>query len=43
MLKILIADDHELFLDGLRLVLADLDDDVAIDTVHDHRVRFLMI
>lgn len=37
MLKILIADDHELFLDDLRLVLADLDDDVAIDTVHDHR------
>lgn len=37
MLKILIADDHELFLDGLRLVLADLDEEVSIDTVRDHR------
>ncbi len=37
MLKILIADDHELFLDGLRLVLSDLDDDISIDTVRDHR------
>lgn len=37
MLKILIADDHELFLDGLRMVLTDLDEDVAIETVHDHR------
>ena len=37
MLKILIADDHELFLDGLRMVLSDLDDNVEIDTVHDHK------
>ena len=36
MLKILIADDHELFLDGLRMVLSDLDDEISIDTVHDH-------
>ena len=36
MLKILIADDHELFLDGLRLVLTDLDEEVSIDTVHNH-------
>ena len=37
MLKILIADDHELFLDGLRLVLTDLDDETTIDTVHNHK------
>lgn len=37
MLKILIADDHELFLDGLRMVLSDLDEDLSIDTVRDHR------
>mgnify|MGYP002515633291 FL=1 len=36
MLKILIADDHELFLDGLRMVLGDLDDDMQIDTVRNH-------
>ena len=36
MLKILIADDHELFLDGLRMVLSDIDDDVSIETVHNH-------
>ena len=37
MLKILIADDHELFLDGLRMVLSDLDDEVVTEVVHDHR------
>ena len=37
MLKILIADDHELFLDGLRLVLSGLDSNIAIDTVHNHK------
>ena len=37
MLKILIADDHELFLDGLRLVLTNLDDETIIDTVHNHK------
>ena len=37
MLKILIADDHELFLDGLRLVLTDLDEETVIETVHDHK------
>ena len=37
MLKILIADDHELFLDGLRMVLTDLDEEVSIETVHDHK------
>ena len=37
MLKILIADDHELFLDGLRLALSDLDEDMNIDMVHNHR------
>ncbi|MBO4644246.1 MAG: response regulator transcription factor [Alphaproteobacteria bacterium] len=36
-MKILIADDHELFLDGLRLVLSDLDEDLSIDTVRDHK------
>jgi len=36
MLKILIADDHELFLDGLRMVLSGLDEDLSIDTVHNH-------
>lgn len=37
MLKILIADDHELFLDGLRLALSDLDEDMNINMVHNHR------
>lgn len=37
MLKILIADDHELFLTGLHMVLSDIDDDVSIETVHDHK------
>lgn len=37
MLKILIADDHELFLDGLRMVLTNLDDETIIDTVHNHK------
>lgn len=37
MLKILIADDHELFLDGLRLALADLDENISIETVHNHK------
>lgn len=37
MLKILIADDHELFLDGLRMVLTDLDEEVSIETVHNHK------
>ncbi len=36
MLNILIADDHELFLDGLRMVLGDLDDEMQIDTVRNH-------
>lgn len=36
MLKILIADDHELFLDGLRLVLSDLDSEIAVDTASNH-------
>ena len=37
MLKILIADDHELFLDGLRMVLTDLDDEVSVETVRNHK------
>ena len=37
MLKILIADDHELFLDGLRMVLSDLDEETVIETVHNHK------
>lgn len=37
MLKILIADDHELFLDGLRLALSDLDEELDIETVPDHK------
>lgn len=37
MLKILIADDHELFLDGLRLALSGLDEDMNIDMVHNHK------
>ena len=37
MLKILIADDHELFLDGLRMVLSDLDNDVVTETARDHK------
>lgn len=36
MLRILIADDHELFLDGLKMALNDLDDDLIIDVVHSH-------
>ena len=36
MLKILIADDHELFLDGLRLVLSDLDSEITVDTASNH-------
>ena len=36
MLKILVADDHEIFLEGLKLVLANLDDAVTIETAHDH-------
>ena len=36
MLKILIADDHELFLDGLRLVLSDLDSAITVDTASNH-------
>lgn len=36
MLRILIADDHELFLDGLKMALNDLDDDMIIDVVHSH-------
>ncbi len=36
MLKILIADDHELFLDGLKMALSDLDDDMKIDVVYNH-------
>lgn len=36
MLKILIADDHELFLDGLRLVLSDLDNEITVDTASNH-------
>lgn len=37
MLKILIADDHELFLDGLRLVLSDLDDEISVETACNHK------
>ncbi|CCZ22924.1 two component transcriptional regulator LuxR family [Acetobacter sp. CAG:977] len=36
MLRILIADDHELFLDGLKMALSDLDDDMTIDVAHNH-------
>lgn len=36
-MRVLIADDHELFLDGLRLVLSDLNDDILIDTVQNHK------
>ena len=36
MLKILIADDHELFFDGLRLVLSDLDSEITVDTASNH-------
>lgn len=36
MLKILVADDHELFLDGLKMVLSTLDDNVDIETAHSH-------
>ena len=36
MLKILIADDHELFLDGLRLVLSDLGSEITVDTASNH-------
>jgi len=36
MLKILVADDHELFLDGLKMVVSTLDDDVSVDMAHDH-------
>lgn len=37
MLKILIADDHELFLDGLRMVLSGLDGEISVDTASNHR------
>lgn len=36
MLKILVADDHEIFLEGLKLVLSGLDDEISIDTATDH-------
>lgn len=36
MLKILIADDHELFLDGLKFAISDLDDDTDIVTAGDY-------
>lgn len=36
MLKILVADDHEIFLEGLKLVLKRLDDDVLVVTANDH-------
>lgn len=36
MLKILIADDHELFLDGLKMALSDLDGEMSVDVVHNH-------
>lgn len=36
-LRILIADDHELFLYGLKLSLADLDKDAHIDLARDYR------
>lgn len=37
MLKILIADDHELFLDGLKMVLTDLDEEMVIETARNHK------
>lgn len=36
MLKILIADDHELFLDGLKFAISDLDTEVNIVTARDY-------
>ena len=35
-MKILIADDHELFRDGLRHVLEQMDDDVSVVEASDY-------
>ena len=37
MLKVLIADDHDLFLTGLQMTLSDLDDDIRIENASNHR------
>ncbi len=37
MLKVLIADDHDLFLTGLQMTLSDLDDNIRIESAADHR------
>lgn len=39
-MKILIADDHELFLKGLELILSDLDKKVEISLAHDYSEIF---
>ncbi len=39
-MKILIADDHELFLKGLELILSDLDKDIKITLAHNYTEIF---
>lgn len=42
-MKILVADDHELFLKGLELILGDLDDNVELTFAHNYTDIFYII